>query len=562
MNPTTSTHWEYLSPGTVLASRYEIAHEIGRGGFSVVYAAMDRQLGQRVAVKLLVPPPASAEVTRERMRREVVVVRELSHQHIVRVHDFVDDGDRSFLVMQLVDGGDLAREVAAHGPLAVESVVRLGGEIAQALSVAHARGVLHRDVKPQNILVGSDGLARLTDFGSARVQDQQTITRTGTLIGTLGYIPPDVIAGQRADVRDDLYALGMTLAFALTGALLARSEGSAAQMTVRDLRPDVPLWLDAVIACATSVDRYDRFPTATSLLQALSTGAAAGSALPPTLEVMRCVVCGTPEPFGSLVCRFCEGDGGTAADTLLVVPGRDRAVARLPWAMSEVALSRLRSQGRDANAVPARLAWTAIPRATWLLAALVAIAGFVATSVGVIPGYWQTVVVLTGLLISAERTIRRPVSAKTPPRWLSETTHDRMLTTLSVLSQGTARSLFSVLTTRVRAFSRLAERHAELAVFRSGVEDLYAASCQAALDLDDTDTLLGGDVPAEAQPNDDGGERSRDLLTHAMLTAIEQVERICALAIDGTQESQIRAAADELSRHVDALQAVERLLAA
>ena len=417
----------YLSPGTVLASRYEIEDEIGRGGSSIVYAATDRQLDLRVAIKLLVPPPASAHATRERMRREVGVVRELSHESIVRVYDFVDDGERSFLVMQLINGGDVAGAVAAHRPIAV--------------------------------------------------------------------------------------------------------------------------------------DPHERFPTAVSMQQALAAGHANGSSLlSSTLTVTQCVVCGIPEPFGGLVCRFCVGNGGSAADTLLVVAGDERPMARVPSAMSEVALARLRVQGHEANAVPVRLAWTAIPRATWLLAALVAIAGVGAASVGVGAGYWPTAVVLTGLLISAERTIRRPVFAKSPPRWLSETNHDRMLTTLSALSQGEARSLFSVLTARVRAFSRLAERHAELGVLSAGVEELYAASCQAALDLDDTDRAPRRDVPEELQPYDETGGRSRGLLTNAMLTAIAQVERICALAIDGAQEVQIVALAEELARQVDALQAVEGLL--
>ena len=156
----------------MLAGRYEIVRELGRGGYSVVYLAHDRAVGAEVAVKLLVPPPAAAQLARERMRREVQAVRGLSHANIVAVYDFVEDGPWSFIVMEYVAGPDLQVRVRERGPLEADQAVRLGRDIAAALTAAHRRGILHRDVKPPNVLLEPDGRARLTDFGSARLDGQ------------------------------------------------------------------------------------------------------------------------------------------------------------------------------------------------------------------------------------------------------------------------------------------------------------------------------------------------------------------------------------------------------
>src|SRR6266550_2199133 len=213
----------YLAPGVVLQDRYEIADEIGRGGFSIVYRARDRRVGADVAIKLLVPPPAAARLARERLRREVQAVRQLSHPNIVAVYDVVDDGPWSFVVMEYVAGPDLAVRVRQRGPLDPDAAALLGREITAALAAAHRHGILHRDVKPQNILLAPDGRARLTDFGSARLAGQETVTQTGGLVGTADYAAPEQLAGGRGDARADEYALGVTLYYALTAELPARA---------------------------------------------------------------------------------------------------------------------------------------------------------------------------------------------------------------------------------------------------------------------------------------------------------------------------------------------------
>jgi len=252
----------YLAPGTVLCDRWEVGRELGRGGYSVVYLARDRRLGSDVAVKLLVPPPAAAELARERMRREVQVVRALSHANIVPVYEFMEDGPWSFIVMEYIAGPDLQVRVRQRGRLAADQTVRLGRDLAAALAAAHRRGILHRDVKPQNVLLDPDGRFRLTDFGSAKLDGQLGVTATGTLAGTPDYMAPEVAAGRRGDARADLYALGLTLYYALAGELPDRGRPPAGGSGYRpsSVVPGVPDWLDDVVARVAATERAEAVP--------------------------------------------------------------------------------------------------------------------------------------------------------------------------------------------------------------------------------------------------------------------------------------------------------------
>lgn len=322
----------YLSPGETLAERYRIDEEIGRGGYSVVYRAEDLTVGTPVALKLLVPPPATEAVARERMRREALVARDLSHPNVVALHDYHEWEDHAFLTMQLVHGPDLGACVERDGPMSPDQVARVGADISAALEAAHQSGVLHRDVKPQNVLLAADGSARLADFGSARVIDMHSVTRTGGLVGTIAYTAPEVIAGDRGDARADLYGLGVTLYYALTGELPGRASlhlppfPRAEGFRPADLRPDVPEWLDEVIATLTREDPGLRYPTAGALGEALE---AAGKDLAPTTITTEhrgaCVLCGEPDPTGVGLCPECLGGGpagGWADDRLLFVEKR------------------------------------------------------------------------------------------------------------------------------------------------------------------------------------------------------------------------------------------------
>ncbi len=304
---------DYLAAGSRLLDRFTVLREIGRGGFSIVYAAHDDLIGGDVALKLLVPPPAVARQARERMRREVRAVRSLAHRHIAQVHDFVEDGQRSYVVMELVNGPDLAVRVKDRGPMGADEAARVGAAIAGALGLAHAQGILHRDVKPSNILLGEDGRACLTDFGSAKLQGMVSMTQTGGLPGTLDFIAPEVLTGSRADARADLYALGLTLHVALTGQLPRRASPHLPPPAAADgfhpqaLRSDLPRWLDAIVARATMARPSDRFASTELMAEALI--AREASVLPATVGLpaagSKCAECGADDAGPSGLCQAC-----------------------------------------------------------------------------------------------------------------------------------------------------------------------------------------------------------------------------------------------------------------
>ena len=265
-----------LVAGQRLLDRFEIEGELGRGGHSVVYAARDHRVDADVALKVLVPPPNAAEEAKERLRREVQTVRTLRHPHIVGIHDFLEDGPVAFIVMDRIDGSDLASFLRTNGPLDPAQAIRLGQEIGGALAAAHQSGILHRDIKPANILIDRTGGAWLADFGSARLTTQATMTRTGGLVGTVAYLSPEVWQGGRPDVRTDLYALGVTLFECLTGRLPAYASPHLPPTPDPDgfhptsFRPDLPPWLDEVIAMATRAEPRFRFAAAVRLGDALA----------------------------------------------------------------------------------------------------------------------------------------------------------------------------------------------------------------------------------------------------------------------------------------------------
>lgn len=265
-----------LAAGHRLLDRFEIQHELGRGGHSVVYAARDHQVGADVAIKVLAPPPNAAIEATERLRREVRAVRTLRHPNIVGIHDFLVDGATTFVVMDRIDGPDLAAFLRTNGPLSVEQAFRLGQEIGAALVTAHQSGILHRDVKPANILIDRTGKAWLADFGSARLTTQATMTRTGGLVGTVAYLPPEVWLGHRPDVRADIYALGVTLFESLTGRLPTHASPHLPPTPTEDgfhptgFRPGLPPWMDAIVAMATRAEPRFRFAAAAQFVEALA----------------------------------------------------------------------------------------------------------------------------------------------------------------------------------------------------------------------------------------------------------------------------------------------------
>lgn len=479
----------YLPIGTVLTDRYEILREIGRGGYSVVFAARDRNLGTDVAIKLLVPPPAVAHIARERMRREVQAVRGLSHHHIVAVHDFVEDGPHSFIVMELVDGSDLGVRVAQRQPLAIDEVARIGEEVAEALAFAHARGVLHRDVKPQNILIDSGGRTRLTDFGSAKLDGQMTVTQTGGLVGTIPYSAPEVLSGHRGDARADIYALGLTLFYALTGRLPG-SRGSRLPPPAMpdghhpgECRDGVPDWLDQIIARATAAEPGLRFPAASDLRAALRARAGDHFALSTAGHqiVEFCLSCGSSDTFGMSPCPECGGTRPKNADTLVfVVPpakrkdrlavalglaglsphpvsqadlrhathGR-RALVRIPAHRAASVVRYLTARDIPVQAVPKAHAWAAVPLPLYALAGAIVVIGSLAGMLTLPAMLWTSPVVAGLLVIGGHRTAHTPIlhAARDNAAKLPHELASRVTRTMARLGPGATRRMVADIVT-------------------------------------------------------------------------------------------------------------------
>ena len=237
--------------------RYRLDELIGRGGMASVWRATDTVLGRPVAVKRLHPGLIADEEHAERFRREALLVARLSHSNLVRLLDRGEDADGPYLVMELVDGENLKSLVRREGALPPEEAVRICVEVGRALAYAHAQGVVHRDIKAQNVLLTPDGGVKLTDFGIARLMEadgEPGLTRTDMLVGSADYLSPEQADGRPVDARTDVYSLGIVLYECLTGRLPFPGEGFVAVAMrhcseplpdPRVLAPAVPGWLAA-----------------------------------------------------------------------------------------------------------------------------------------------------------------------------------------------------------------------------------------------------------------------------------------------------------------------------
>jgi len=262
---------------------YVIEDELGRGGMGVVYLARDPGLGRRVALKVL---RRSSPKARQRLLIEARASAAIRHPNVVHVHDVRELEGSLVLVMDYVEGTNLGQRLATQGTIPPLEAARLATDLARALAAGHGRRILHRDVKPDNVLLRAhDGSALLTDFGLAKFQDEaQGMTQSGTLMGTPLYASPEQLTAQPLDARSDVYSLGALLYTMLTGEPPISGD-SLVQIVAKvcgeeppppsSRRPDVPPWLDAICLQCLAKDPADRFPSAGALAQALQHGAQA-----------------------------------------------------------------------------------------------------------------------------------------------------------------------------------------------------------------------------------------------------------------------------------------------
>ena len=253
--------------GELIAGRYELEQLVGSGGMSNVFRAHDRLLERTVALKILHEQFTRDDDYVERFRREARAVAKLAHPNIVTVIDRGEQDGRQFIVFEYVDGPNL-KDLTRNGPLEVRDAIGLTLQVARALAFAHDRGLVHRDVKPQNVLLNEDGQAKVTDFGIARSLDVQGVTQTGTVLGTSDYIAPEQARGQKVDPKTDIYSLGAVLYELLVGAVPFSGDNFVAVAmrhvnepvpSVLAARPDCPARLDFAIQRAMAKDPDDRF---------------------------------------------------------------------------------------------------------------------------------------------------------------------------------------------------------------------------------------------------------------------------------------------------------------
>ena len=264
--------------GRLLSARYRLESKLGSGGMSTVYLASDETLERAVAVKVMHAEISDQQDQIERFRREALAVAKLSHPNVVPVIDAGEDDGHLYIVFEYVDGETLKDHIERIGPLPLDETAAYGIEIGRGLATAHARGLVHRDIKPQNVLIDVDGRAKVTDFGIARNLDSHGLTATGRVLGTTDYVSPEQAMGQDVDARSDIYSLGVVIYEMLTGDVPFRAEtqiGVAMKHVneslpeIQERRGDVSSAMAAVLDRSTAKDPGDRYQSMPELLDDL-----------------------------------------------------------------------------------------------------------------------------------------------------------------------------------------------------------------------------------------------------------------------------------------------------
>src|SRR5262245_5033128 len=274
---------EALRPGSVFAGRYEVKEVLGAGGMGVVYRALDRELQEPVAIKTLRPDTVAADpVALERFKQEIRLARKISHRNVVRTYDLGEVGGLYYLTMEFVEGTSLKQLIVTRGRLPVPVTLTVGKQLCRALEVAHDQGVIHRDIKPQNIVVEPNGFLKVMDFGIARLANPpkgKGLTEAGMAIGTPDYMSPEQLSGLELDLRSDLYSAGVVLFESITGRVPFEADTPWSLIAKhleeeppdpRSINPEVPESLAKAVLKAMAKDKENRYPSAGEMYNALA----------------------------------------------------------------------------------------------------------------------------------------------------------------------------------------------------------------------------------------------------------------------------------------------------
>ncbi|MGD2296005.1 MAG: protein kinase, partial [Candidatus Aminicenantes bacterium] len=267
-----------LPIGSTFADRYQVIEELGLGGMGRVYKVMDKSVSEKIALKLLNPEIASDEKTIERFRNELKLARQISHRHVCRMYDLSEAEDSPYITMEYISGEDLKSLIKRAGQVSVGKAVHIAGQICEGLVEAHRLNVIHRDLKPQNIMIDMEGNAKITDFGIARSTKTKGLTDTGVIIGTPEYMSPEQVEGREVDARTDIYSLGVILYELVTGRLPFEGDtplSVAVKHKIEEPKPpqnfniQIPQDLNSLILKCMAKDRNLRYQTAGELLDDL-----------------------------------------------------------------------------------------------------------------------------------------------------------------------------------------------------------------------------------------------------------------------------------------------------
>src|SRR5437867_6882264 len=280
LHPVSGEEIPTLPPGTMLAGRYQTIQILGVGGMGAVYKAFDRQLTRVVALKTILPELSSTPLALRRLKQEVLLAQQVVHKNVVRIFDIGEDGATKFITMDFIEGTDLKNVIVQRGKLPAQEAVAIIRQVCQGLETAHAAGVVHRDLKPQNIMVQKDGHALVMDFGIAHSGQSKGVTQTGAFVGTPEYMSPEQARTEEVDARSDIFSLGLIFYEMLTGKVPFHGNSMLETMFMRtkeraippaEIERSVPKGANDIVIKCLETERERRYQTVTELLDDLET---------------------------------------------------------------------------------------------------------------------------------------------------------------------------------------------------------------------------------------------------------------------------------------------------